>query len=104
MLFDHGCDTTTTWVIGLMVANCLQIGSTYTMMFGMLWMAYLGFFFGMWSQYHIGYMRLSRINAIDEGMIVKKNVRTCGGRIYIYIIWNIWTRYMGHRGNGNVAQ
>jgi hypothetical protein len=49
MLFDHGCDTTSTWVIGLMVANCLQIGNSYLMFFGLLWMAFLGFFFAMWS-------------------------------------------------------
>lgn len=24
----------------------------------------------MWSQYHLGYMRLSRINAVDEGLVV----------------------------------
>lgn len=49
MLFDHGCDTTTTWVIGLMVANAMQIGNGVVLFYGMLFMAMIGFFFAMWT-------------------------------------------------------
>lgn len=79
MLFDHGCDTTTTWVIGLMIANCLQLGNSNFMMFALLIMAFLGFFFAMWFQYHIGFVRLERINAIDEGLVIIY----CAGLVFV---------------------
>lgn len=49
MLFDHGCDTITTWVIGLMVANALMIGNGPVLLFGLLFMGFISFFFAMWS-------------------------------------------------------
>lgn len=68
MLFDHGCDTTTSWIIGLMIANILRLENSYLTFIVVLLSAYIGFFFAMWSQYHTGEMRLAKINAIDEGI------------------------------------
>jgi hypothetical protein len=49
MLFDHGCDTTTSWLIALMIANILRLENSFLSLIVVLLAAYIGFFFAMWS-------------------------------------------------------
>jgi hypothetical protein len=67
MLFDHGCDTTAAWLVGLMIANILRLQNPNFTITIMILSPFVGFFFAMWAQYHTGEMNLAKINAVDEG-------------------------------------
>lgn len=67
MLFDHGSDAITAFLISLQTMKFLKIVGTYGILaiFAFIMSIY---FTAMWSQYCIGFFRLGRINAVDEGL------------------------------------
>ena len=75
----------------MMVANAMQLGNSNIFLFSILWNAFLTFFFAMWTQYHTGQMRLSEINAVDEGSILLKYFRAGCGRATFLGYCYLWT-------------
>ena len=69
MLFDHGCDTLASPLVGIILATSLKFGETGIFLCSAISSAYVSFFIAMWQQYQIGEMRLGYINAIDEGLV-----------------------------------
>ena len=67
MLFDHGSDAISAFLISLQTMKFLKILGTYGILtiFSFVMCVY---FTAMWSQYCIGFFRLGRINPVDEGL------------------------------------
>jgi ethanolaminephosphotransferase len=70
MLFDHGCDSLTSWIMGLMLVVCFGVGNGRLSFFAILFAAQVPFFLAMRAQYFIGVFRLSYINGVDEGLVI----------------------------------
>ena len=67
MLFDHGSDSISAFLISLQVLKIFKVSPTLSILtvFAMTMSIYL---IAMWSQFAIGYFRLGRINPVDEGL------------------------------------
>lgn len=70
MLFDHGCDSSSSWICGISELCVLGMGNNPLSYYAIIIANYLGFYNAMWAQYHCGVFRLGRINAIDEGLVL----------------------------------
>ena len=68
MLFDHGCDSVSSFLISLQVMEILQItcGTQKVVMLGSMVM--LTYFSAIWAQYSTGAFQLGVINPVDEGL------------------------------------
>jgi len=67
MLFDHGSDAVTAFLLAVQVMKILQL--TYGMQFLCIYSMIMStYFFAMWSQYSVGYFKLGRVNPVDEGL------------------------------------
>lgn len=67
MLFDHGADAISSFLIALQTMKFLKVIGPYGILaiFAFVMSVY---FTAMWSQYSIGFFRLGRINPVDEGL------------------------------------
>jgi ethanolaminephosphotransferase len=67
MLFDHGSDAVAAFLISIQVLKILhapfwiQLLSLYVFIMST-------YFCAMWSQYCVGFFKLTRINPVDEGL------------------------------------
>ena len=67
MLFDHGADAVSAFLLALQVMKILNL--SYNMQLFAIFIFIMNTYFcAMWSQYCIGYFRLGRINPVDEGL------------------------------------
>lgn len=64
MLFDHGSDAVTAFLLAVQVMKILKLayGLQLFCIFTMIMNLY---FCAMWSQYSIGFFKLGRINPVD---------------------------------------
>ena len=65
MLFDHGADSLSSFLITTAMLELLEIKSGTLKTFVMFTFVMLICFAAMWSQYCVGFFRLGRINPID---------------------------------------
>lgn len=70
MLFDHGCDSSSSWICGISELCVLGMGTNPLSYYAIIIANFCGFYNAMWAQYHCGVFRLGRINAIDEGLVL----------------------------------
>lgn len=66
MLFDHGSDAISAFLLSAQVLKLLGV-PYYFRIFCELGFVMLIYFVAMWSQYCVGYFKLGRINPVDEG-------------------------------------
>lgn len=67
MLFDHGADAVSAFLLALQVLKILNFPFS-VQLFAIFICIMNAYFCAMWSQYCIGYFRLGRINPVDEGL------------------------------------
>lgn len=67
MLFDHGSDAVSAFLLAVQVMKIVKIsfGFQLVCIYALIMSTY---FFAMWSQYSVGYFKLGRINPVDEGL------------------------------------
>ena len=68
MLFDHGADAVSTFLITIQVMEILQIRSGTDKIGVIYGMVMISYFCAMWSQYSTGVFKLGVINPIDDGL------------------------------------
>lgn len=67
MLFDHGADAVTAFLLALQTMKILKV--TYGLQLLCLYAFIMNTYFcAMWSQYCVGFFKLGRINPVDEGL------------------------------------
>ena len=67
MLFDHGADAVSAFIIALQFMKIIHL--SYEMRLFTIFIFIMNTYFcAMWSQYCVGFFRLGRINPIDEGL------------------------------------
>ncbi len=67
MLFDHGSDAVTAFLLAIQVLKILKI--SYGLQLLSIFMFIMNTYFcAMWSQYCVGYFKLGRVNPVDEGL------------------------------------
>ena len=67
MLFDHGADAVTAFLLALQCMKILNL--SYDMQLFAIYIFIMNTYFcAMWSQYCVGYFRLGVINPVDEGL------------------------------------
>jgi ethanolaminephosphotransferase len=67
MLFDHGSDAVTGFLLGVQVMKLLHLPYSFQL-FGVYSFIMSLYFCAMWSQYCVGLFKLNRINPVDEGL------------------------------------
>jgi len=70
MLCDHGCDSFSSWMLGIAQLICFKAGSNKLSMMTLLMVCMVSFYMGMRAQYFAGTFRLSYINGVDEGLVL----------------------------------
>ena len=67
MLFDHGADAVTAFLVALQSMKILNL--SYDMQLFAIYIFIMNSYFcAMWNQYCVGYFRLGRVNPVDEGL------------------------------------
>lgn len=67
MLFDHGSDAVTAFLLAAQVMKILKL--SYSAQLFCIYIFIMNLYFcAMWGQYSIGYFKLGRINPVDEGL------------------------------------
>lgn len=67
MLFDHGSDAVTAFLLAAQVMKILQL--SYPLQLLSIFIFIMSTYFcAMWSQYCVGYFKLGRVNPVDEGL------------------------------------
>lgn len=70
MLYDHGLDSISGWLMAINLASCLRIGNgtfSYTIL---MLCAMGGFFFTTWEEYKLDILNFDFINPVDEGLSI----------------------------------
>lgn len=67
MLFDHGADAVTAFLLSVQVMKFCKISYEFQLINTFLLIMNL-YFCAMWSQYSVGYFKLGRVNPVDEGL------------------------------------
>jgi len=67
MLFDHGADALSSFLLGVQVMKILQLSPSFQL-FTIFSFIMGSYFCAMWSQYCVGMFKLSRVNPVDEGL------------------------------------
>lgn len=67
MLFDHGADAVSAFLIGGQVIKILDLTYSFRILTIFIFIMIV-YFCAMWSQYTVGYFKLGRINPVDEGL------------------------------------
>ena len=68
MLYDHGLDAASGWMIGLNLAAVIGIGNGLLPFFTLIWVPLVGFYFTMWEEYHLDFLNFGAVNPVDEGL------------------------------------
>lgn len=68
MLYDHGLDSVSGWIIALNLASAIRLGNGFFSYFTLIFVPLLGFYFTMWEEYHLNFLTFGRINPVDEGL------------------------------------
>jgi hypothetical protein len=69
MLFDHGSDAVSAFLIAIQILKILQVPLPIQLL-SLYIFVMSTYFCAMWSQYCVGFFRLGRINPVDEGLPV----------------------------------
>ena len=67
MLFDHGSDAVTAFLLGVQVMKICKLSFGFQLFCVYVLIMNL-YFCAMWSQYSVGYFKLGRVNPVDEGL------------------------------------
>lgn len=67
MLFDHGADAISAFLLGLQVMKILKLPFSFQLLTIYIFIMNT-YFCAMWSQYSVGYFKLGRVNPVDEGL------------------------------------
>lgn len=67
MLFDHGSDAISAFLISVQVLKILGVSYEFRILTLYLFIMSV-YFCAMWSQYSVGYFKLGRVNPVDEGI------------------------------------
>lgn len=65
MLFDHGADALSTFMLSLQMLELLHVPNPYLKILTMSGMVMLAYFCIIWSQYSVGYFKLGSVNPVD---------------------------------------
>jgi len=68
MLYDHGLDSVSGWMMALNLAACTRIGNDLFSYCMLMWVPVLGFYFTMWEEYHMDFIKFGKVNPVDEGL------------------------------------
>jgi len=68
MLYDHGLDAASGWMMGLNLAAIVGLGGGLLSFFTMTWVPLVGFYFTMWEEYHLDFLNFGAVNPVDEGL------------------------------------
>jgi hypothetical protein len=68
MLFDHGADAVTSFILGIQVLELIQLTNANFKVLTMFGMLALTYFCAMWAQYSTGVFKLGVVNPVDEGL------------------------------------
>lgn len=69
MLFDHGSDAISAFLISAQVLKIMGVSFQFRI-FALYSFVMLIYFCAMWSQYSVGYFKLGVVNPVDEGLPV----------------------------------
>lgn len=64
MLFDHGADAVTAFLLAVQVMKIINISYGFQLL-SIYILIMSVYFFAMWSQYSVGFFKLGRINPVD---------------------------------------
>lgn len=67
MLFDHGADAISSFLLGVQVMKILKLPFSFQLLTIYIFIMNT-YFCAMWSQYSVGYFKLGRVNPVDEGL------------------------------------
>jgi len=70
MLYDHGLDSVSGWMMALNLGNLIMIGNGLFSYFVLVLVPVQGFYFTMWEEYHLDFLNFGAINPVDEGLTV----------------------------------
>jgi len=82
MLYDHGLDTMTGWIIGLNLAALTQMGNSVGSYWSIIMIAILPLYIAFWEEHQLGKIVFSAINGVDEGL-------------FVIIGWQLWSGFVG---------
>jgi len=68
MLYDHGLDSVSGWMMALNLGCATRIGNDLFSYCTLMWVPVLGFYFTMWEEYHLDFIKFGKINPVDEGL------------------------------------
>lgn len=68
MLFDHGSDSLSSFLIGMSVLKILSVTNRTLMLFIIITHVLSVFFCAIWSQYNTNNFELGTINPVDDGI------------------------------------
>ena len=68
MVFDHGSDSITGFLLGIQFGQMVGIWDPIFFLCLMFFFIAITYFCAMWTQYCTGFFRLGRINVVDEGL------------------------------------
>jgi len=68
MLYDHGLDSVSGWMMALNLAACVRMGNDLFAYSLLMWVPVLGFYFTMWEEYHMDFIKFGKVNPVDEGL------------------------------------
>ena len=69
MLFDHGSDAVSAFLISAQVLKILGVSYQFRILALYVFVMQV-YFCAMWSQYSVGYFKLGFVNPVDEGLPV----------------------------------
>jgi ethanolaminephosphotransferase len=68
MLFDHGSDSLSSFLIGMSVLKILSVTNRTVMLFVIITHVLSVFFCAIWSQYNTNNFELGAVNPVDDGI------------------------------------
>ena len=68
MLYDHGLDAVSGWIMALNFASVVRIGNGLFPYVILTWAPLLGFYFTMWEEYYLNFLNFGMVNPVDEGL------------------------------------
>jgi len=68
MLYDHGLDSVSGWMMALNLASACRLGNDLFSYCTLMWVPVLGFYFTMWEEYQLDFIKFGKVNPVDEGL------------------------------------
>jgi ethanolaminephosphotransferase len=88
LLFDHGFDTLTTWIVSFNVSHIIMTGNSGILSLSIFYCLFLGFWVNVYEEYFTGKLNFWYINGADEGNLVISIAAFLSG-IFGVEIWQI---------------